>query len=140
MYKKIVVIATLFAVIGVLALGAVNNALAMTGNPSADDQIGEIYAQNVSNTMNGRGRGPGNGGTGTLTILPPATPGALSAAETSALIYVREEEKLAHDVYVTLYTQWGLPVFQNISRSEQTHTDAIKDLLDRYGLPDPAAN
>jgi hypothetical protein len=53
---------------------------------------------------------------------------------------MREEEKLAHDVYVTFYAQWSLPIFQNISQSEQIHTDAIKTLLDRYGLTDPASS
>jgi hypothetical protein len=43
-------------------------------------------------------------------------------------------------VYVTLYSQRGLPIFQNISQSEQTHTDAVKALLDRYGLSDPASS
>jgi hypothetical protein len=55
------------------------------------------------------------------------------------LTYIREEEKLAHDVYVFLYERWGLQVFQNIAASEQTHTDMVKSLLDAYGLPDPAA-
>jgi hypothetical protein len=62
----------------------------------------------------------------------------LNADEAAALIYMREEEKLAHDVYVTLYQKWSLPVFQNISQSEQTHTEAVKTLLARYALPDPA--
>jgi len=52
---------------------------------------------------------------------------------------MREEEKLAHDVYQYLYEKWGLPVFKNIVASEQTHTDAIKTLLDRYQIADPAA-
>jgi hypothetical protein len=72
--------------------------------------------------------------------LPPATPGDLSDEETTALITMREEEKLAHDVYVMLYENWGLRVFQNISQSEQTHTDAVKALIDRYGLTDPASS
>ncbi len=37
-----------------------------------------------------------------------------------------------------LYAQWGLSTFENISRSEQAHTEAIKALLDRYNLSDPA--
>jgi len=71
--------------------------------------------------------------------LAPLPVNGLTSAESEALLYMREEEKLAHDVYVTLYTQWGLAIFQNISNSEQTHTDSVKTLLDRYGLPDPAA-
>lgn len=57
-----------------------------------------------------------------------------------SLAYMREEEKLAHDVYVFLYEQWGMQVFQNISESEQVHTDTVKFLLEAYGLPDPAAD
>ncbi|MCI0643382.1 MAG: DUF2202 domain-containing protein [Chloroflexi bacterium] len=64
--------------------------------------------------------------------------GALSAAETEGLLYMREEEKLAQDVYLALYEKWGLPVFQNIANSEATHTEAVKTLLDRYDLADPA--
>ena len=55
------------------------------------------------------------------------------------LAYVREEEKLAHDVYLFLYERWNLQVFQNIAASEQTHTDTIAALLLAYNLTDPAA-
>jgi hypothetical protein len=48
-----------------------------------------------------------------------------------------EEEKLAHDVYLALYQKWGLPVFQNISNSEQTHIEAVSSLISRYGLTNP---
>jgi hypothetical protein len=53
---------------------------------------------------------------------------------------MREEEKLAHDVYVSLQSKWGMRVFSNISQSEDRHFSAIKLLLDRYELPDPASN
>jgi len=62
----------------------------------------------------------------------------LSQAEVDSLIFMREEEKLAHDVYLTLYDVWGLNLFQNIAGSEQTHTDAIAGLLYTYNIPDPA--
>jgi hypothetical protein len=52
---------------------------------------------------------------------------------------MREEEKLARDVYIFLYEKWHSRVFNNISVSEQTHMDSIKTLLDRYGISDPAA-
>jgi len=72
------------------------------------------------------------------TALAPISTGVLSAEEVDGLLWMREEEKLAHDVYVTLYEKWNLPIFQNISQSELTHTDAVKSLLDRYSLADPA--
>lgn len=71
-------------------------------------------------------------------LAAPATP-PLASSEADALAFMREEEKLARDVYQALATTWALPVFTNIASSEQTHMDAIKTLLDRYGLPDPAA-
>jgi len=61
----------------------------------------------------------------------------LNEAEINSLTYMREEEKLARDVYVYLHDKWGSRIFDNISVSEQTHMDAIKTLLDRYGIPDP---
>jgi hypothetical protein len=64
----------------------------------------------------------------------------LSDAEKASLTLMREEEKLARDVYVYLYDIWGTPIFSNIATSEQTHMNAIKTLLVRYGIPDPAAN
>jgi hypothetical protein len=63
----------------------------------------------------------------------------LTDTEKSWLTYMREEEKLARDVYMFMYDKWGSQIFSNISVSEQTHMDAIKTLLDRYGIPDPAA-
>jgi len=61
----------------------------------------------------------------------------LSPEEIEGLKFVREEEKLARDTYITLYTKWGIRVFNNIAQSEQRHTDTIKLLLDKYELVDP---
>jgi len=67
----------------------------------------------------------------------PAQP--LSDAEKADLLHMREEEKLARDVYTTLYEKWDEPVFDNISHAEQMHMDAIGTLLDKYDLSDPVA-
>lgn len=64
----------------------------------------------------------------------------LTAEEINDLLYMREEEKLARDVYQFLYDQWGLNVFQSISQSEQNHMDSILELLVAYGIDDPAAS
>jgi len=63
----------------------------------------------------------------------------LNNDEIADLLFMREEEKLARDVYLALYEQWGTPVFQNIAASEQVHIDAILGLINQYGLEDPAA-
>ncbi len=64
----------------------------------------------------------------------------LSSAETEGMLFMREEEKLAHDVYVFLYGRWHANVFDSISVSEQTHTDAMLFLLDRYAVDDPVGD
>lgn len=64
---------------------------------------------------------------------------SLTQAEVDGLVFMREEEKLAHDVYVALYEEWNLTIFDNISQSETIHTNAVADLLDSYGIDDPAA-
>ncbi len=66
--------------------------------------------------------------------------GILTEGEEDGLLQMREEEKLARDVYITLGKKWSLPLFSNISQSEQTHTDAIKILLDRYIISDPVSD
>jgi hypothetical protein len=62
----------------------------------------------------------------------------VTGEEALGLQFMHEEEKLAHDVYVTLYEKWELPLFNNIAASEQKHADAVATLLDRYDLADPA--
>ena len=64
----------------------------------------------------------------------------LSEVEAAGLIYMREEEKVARDVYLMLYEQWGIQIFKNIAEAEEMHMAAVAELLDRYGLTDPAAN
>ncbi len=72
-------------------------------------------------------------------VLAAAAPAAaeLDEAEVAHLLFIREEEKMARDVYLVLYETWRSPVFANIAGSEQAHMDAMKNLLDFYGIPDP---
>lgn len=63
----------------------------------------------------------------------------LNQSEIDALTFLREEELLAHDVYEAMSGLYTKPVFLNISKSETVHSDAIKALLAKYQLPDPAA-
>ena len=64
----------------------------------------------------------------------------LTPDERAGLLRMREEELLARDTYLALGDRWGTKVFTNISSAEQTHTDAVKALLDRHGIADPAAD
>jgi len=82
-------------------------------------------------------QGNHGGGCMNMDFISDIPKSDLNDVEKAGLILMREEEKLARDVYVTLGEKWNLPMFSNISRSEQIHTDAVKALLDRYEIEDP---
>lgn len=67
----------------------------------------------------------------------PASQPSLAPADKTALLQMREEEKLAFDLYTALGEKWSLRPFQNIPRAEQMHLDTVKRLLDQFGLKDP---
>jgi hypothetical protein len=126
MFKKILI--GIFAAVLVVALGTAAFGV------SSVNAAGAVPTPLVGN---GQGMGnPGRGGTGTGLAAIPVS--ALSTDEAAALLYMREEEKLARDVYTTLYATWKFPAFQNIAASEQTHMDQLGLLLTRYHLTDPA--
>ena len=78
---------------------------------------------------------PCDGLTSWLATLPVEP---LSGVEKEGLLFTREEEKLARDVYVAMAATWGHRVFTNIAAAEQRHMDAVLFLLERYELADPA--
>lgn len=71
--------------------------------------------------------------------LPAAETTPLSQDEIDTLRHMREEEKMAGDVYAFFYDLYGLPVFSNISAAEQKHVEPVLLLMERYGVADTAA-
>ncbi len=76
----------------------------------------------------------------TLAISSATATVTLTDAEVYYLTHMREEEKLARDVYTTLNDTYGVTVFSQIIPSEQRHFDAVGTLIARYGVTDPAAD
>jgi hypothetical protein len=60
----------------------------------------------------------------------------LSESELASLFKMKEEERLARDVYSVLYMKWGNQIFSNISAAENNHLNAIVLLLTSYGVTD----
>ena len=58
----------------------------------------------------------------------------LSEADKNALLFMLEEEKLARDTYTYLYSEWSINQFDNIKNSEQTHMNAVENLLIQYNI------
>ncbi len=87
------------------------------------------------------------GWTTTVQAAPSPTPTPSPAATVSAdaeltrnLTHMRDEERLARDIYTALAAKYPQAApFVNIARSEQVHFDTMGILLTRYGLPDPSA-
>ncbi len=66
-----------------------------------------------------------------------------SATRTSTedqLLYLIEEEKLAHDVYTVMYQKYGANVFGNILESETTHQSRVLTLLQTRTISDPRSS
>jgi hypothetical protein len=84
------------------------------------------------------GNGKGNGGRPDPAGVSAAVLVPLSEAETATLLWMREEEKLARDVYIKLTEYYPAKIFSTIAASEQKHFDAIGRKLEQYGIPDVA--
>lgn len=72
---------------------------------------------------------------------PDAGDMVLDSNEQTHLFFMREEEKLARDVYLTIGTMYpNAAIFGNIDDSEQRHTMAVKAKIEKYGYEDPNTN
>ncbi len=91
-----------------------------------------VLAQPVD-AARGRGGPGGPGGPGDPT--PVTVP--LSTVEAADLVFMRQEEKMARDIYLQFGDLWNIATFDNIAASEQRHMDAMLGLLQTYQLPDP---
>ncbi len=64
----------------------------------------------------------------------------LNEFEIEALNQMREEEFMARDIYLKAYEMYEYRIFEQIAKAEDSHAEAVKSLLDRYELADPAEN
>jgi len=127
-FMKWTVIALLAALVLVLSAGCMEQQTLGTEQQTTGNGLqgpGEDYASPID--------------TASIQQQVDAYPaGTLTDEEEADILFIREEEKLARDVYAVLYEQWQVPVFANIGSAEQTHMDSVGVLIERYGLEDPA--
>ncbi len=60
--------------------------------------------------------------------------GTVTEDEAAGLLFMYDEEKMARDVYTAFYKLYKIPVFNNISKSEQVHKTAVGNLISAFGL------
>lgn len=77
---------------------------------------------------------PGTGPYATTVATAP-----LSDAEKSEILFQREEERLAKELYRAFGEKYGVEEFTRIATSEQRHFDAMGRTITRYQLQDPSA-
>ncbi|MDM7934182.1 MAG: DUF2202 domain-containing protein [Methanothrix sp.] len=51
--------------------------------------------------------------------------------------FIWEEEKTARDLYISLYRETNLSIFMELVRSEQSHMDQVRGLMERHGVSAP---
>lgn len=70
-----------------------------------------------------------------MVIFTSSTPKKTIENDTSSLLFMLEEEKLAHDVYTFLYSKWETRPFANIKESEKVHMQKVQELLEQNKIP-----
>lgn len=108
-------------------------AVLATGQGSPVQKTGTGYGP-VQPAGQGQGAGPGGGANGPV-LLPMQDTTPLTATEANYILFMREEEQLAHDLYARWAGMYPMPVFTNIAASETMHIAEVQLLVDRYGLP-----
>lgn len=132
-------IGLIVAVMGLLVFGAVNRTIAMSEDETslrlqeAEMAVSSTVSEDVFVSDDTVAYSVHNAINTPIELLPI---GEVNQAEIDTLLYMREEEKLARDVYLFLAEKWSLPAFANIAKSEQAHMDSILGLLNRYDLED----
>ena len=95
------------------------------------------------NSSGGQDAGSQSAGVAVTTPVEPSTAAtttaALSSDEIAGLVFSREEERLARDLYTLLADRYDARRFAMIATSEQQHFEAVGTLLTRYGIADPSA-
>lgn len=78
--------------------------------------------------------------TGGQTDTPADAVSSPSAREKEGILFIWEEEKTARDLYTSLYENSNLTIFLDLARSEQSHMDQAKAVIDRHGLSIPGTD
>jgi len=81
--------------------------------------------------------------TGTIADVPVPVctlSGTVTESEAAGLLFMREEEKMARDVYAYMFAKYNLPIFGNITKSENAHMLAVLRLITAFKITDNSTN
>lgn len=125
---------TIIAILGVLILpSACSEGVAgVEEQVPADETSVDLKSATAPNVLSG-----------TIADVPVTRcviTGTVSDTEAAGLLFMREEEKMARDVYSYLYDKYKLVVFKNISKSENLHMTSVLRLITGFNIPDNSSN
>jgi hypothetical protein len=98
---------------------------ALSNNPEISFKHNVAYGEGIMTLSSGQ------------TMASGAAVATLSSREKDGLIFIWEEEKAARDLYASLYEKNNLSIFLDLVRSEQSHMDQAKAVIEKYGLSLP---
>jgi len=100
---------------------------ALSNNPEISFKHNVAYGEGIITLTSGQ----------TTTSTATATAVTLTSREKEGMLFIWEEEKAARDLYMSFYDKNNLTIFMNLVRSEQSHMDQAKAIIDKYGLTIP---
>ena len=95
---------------------------ALSNNPDISLKHNVAYGEGIITLSSGQ------------TMASPVAVATLSSREKEGLLFIWEEEKAARDLYASLYEKNNLSIFLDLVRSEQSHMDQAKAIIEKYGL------
>ncbi len=100
---------------------------ALSSNPEISFKHNVAYGEGIMTLTSGQ----------TTTSTAMATVTTLTSSEKEGILFIWEEEKVARDLYKSLYDKNNLSIFLNLAGSEQSHMDQARAIIDKYGLAIP---
>lgn len=91
----------------------------------------------------GQGQGMGSGlgpGSGSGLDSGGTATGTMTEEQKAELAFMAEEELVAHDLYTAFAGLYDTPVFSRVANSESKHLEAVRSLMERYGVTDPTVD
>ena len=127
-----------------LALGASVALISLTGCSTATETARPAPSTSASASQDAAANPsePANAPKVTTQPKAPIVDKGIATADATVeqLVYLIEEEKLAHDVFSTMFELWGSKVFGNILNSEASHQSQVLTVMSTRDIADPRSS
>ena len=126
-----------------LAAGASIALISLTGCTSETETASPAPSTSASASQDaGSPSEPASAPKVTTQPKAPIVDKGIATADATAeqLVYLIEEEKLAHDVYSKMFELWGSKVFGNILNSEASHQSQVLTVMATRDIADPRSS